>query len=69
MTSDRIEELRDEALSAVEFASSTSELESVRVKYLGRSAGLTEIKKGIRNLPPKDRREVGGAANRATKEI
>jgi phenylalanyl-tRNA synthetase alpha chain len=69
MTSGRIEELRDEALSAVKLASSTSELESVRVKYLGRSAGLTEIKKGIRNLPPKDRREVGGAANRATKEI
>ncbi len=69
MTSGRIEELRDEALSAVELASSTSELESVRVKYLGRSAGLTEIKKGIRNLPPEDRREVGGAANRATKEI
>ncbi|MDP8948816.1 MAG: phenylalanine--tRNA ligase subunit alpha [Actinomycetota bacterium] len=69
MTSGRIEELRDEALSAVELAGSTSELESVRVKYLGRSAGLTEIKKGIRNLPPKDRREVGGAANRATKEI
>ena len=69
MTSGRIEELRDEALSAVELAGSTSELESVRVKYLGRSAGLTEIKKGIRNLPPEDRREVGGAANRATKEI
>jgi len=69
MTSGRIEELRDEALSAVELAGSTSELESVRVKYLGRSAGLTEIKKGIRNLPPEDRREVGGAANRATNEI
>ncbi|MDQ3923074.1 MAG: phenylalanine--tRNA ligase subunit alpha [Actinomycetota bacterium] len=69
MTSGRIEELRDEALSAVELAGSTSELESVRVKYLGRSAGLTEIKKGIRNLPAEDRREVGVAANRATKEI
>ena len=69
MTSGRIEELRDEALSAVELADSTSELESVRVKYLGRSAGLTEIKKSIRNLPPEDRREVGGAANRATNEI
>ena len=69
MTSGRIEELRDEALSAVALAGSTSELESVRVKYLGRSAGLTEIKKGIRNLPPEDRRKVGGAANRATEEI
>jgi phenylalanyl-tRNA synthetase alpha chain len=64
-----IEELRKEALSAVSSAGSTSDLESVRVKYLGRSAGLTEIKKGIRDLPPEERREIGGAANKATKEI
>ncbi len=64
-----IEELRKEALSAVSSAGSTSDLESVRVKYLGRSAGLTEIKKGIRDLPPEERREIGGAANEATKEI
>ncbi len=64
-----IEELRKEALSAVASAGSTSDLESVRVRYLGRSAGLTEIKKSIRDLSPGERREVGGAANVATKEI
>jgi phenylalanyl-tRNA synthetase alpha chain len=64
-----IEELRKEALSAVASAGSTSDLEAVRVRYLGRSAGLTEIKKGIRDLSPEERREVGGAANVATKEI
>jgi phenylalanyl-tRNA synthetase alpha chain len=64
-----IEELREEAISAVVSAGSTTDLESVRVRYLGRSAWLTEIKKGIRDLPPEERREVGGAANRATKEI
>ena len=64
-----IEELRKEALSAVASAGSTSDLESVRVKYLGRSAELTEIKKSIRDLSPDERREVGGAANVATKEI
>ena len=69
MAVDRIEELRKEALSAVEQAGSTVDLEAVRVKYLGRSAGLTEVKKGIRDLPPEERREVGGAANKATKEI
>jgi phenylalanyl-tRNA synthetase alpha chain len=69
MAVDRIEELREEALSAVASAGSTSDLEAVRVKYLGRSAGLTDIKKGIRDLPPEERREVGGAANLATKEI
>jgi phenylalanyl-tRNA synthetase alpha chain len=69
MTAERIEELREEALSAVASAGSTSDLESVRVRYLGRSAGLTEIKKGIRDLPAEARREIGGAANRTTKEI
>ncbi len=69
MAVERIEELREEALSSVASAKSSSDLESVRVKYLGRSAGLTEIKKGIRELPPEARREVGGAANSATREI
>jgi phenylalanyl-tRNA synthetase alpha chain len=66
---DRIEELREEALAAVAQARSTADLESVRVRYLGRSATLTEIKKSIRDLPPEERREVGGAANRASQEI
>ncbi|MCA1716545.1 MAG: phenylalanine--tRNA ligase subunit alpha [Actinobacteria bacterium] len=66
---DRIEALREEALSAVASADSTSDLETVRVRYLGRSAELTEIKKSIRDLSPEERREVGGAANRATGEI
>ena len=69
MAVDRIEELREEALSAVVSAGSTSDLESVRVRYLGRSAELTEIKKGIRDLSPEERREVGGAANKVTGEI
>jgi phenylalanyl-tRNA synthetase alpha chain len=66
---ERIEELREEALFAVVSAGSTADLESVRVKYLGRSAGLTDIKKSIRDLPSEERREVGDAANRATQEI
>ncbi len=68
-TVERIEVLREEALSAVASAGSTADLESVRVRYLGRSAGLTEIKKGIRDLPPEERRGIGGVANRVTKEI
>jgi phenylalanyl-tRNA synthetase alpha chain len=66
---ERIEELETEALSAVAAAGTTKDLEYVRVKYLGRSADLTEIKKGIRDLPTEDRKAVGGASNRATKEI
>ncbi len=68
-TSGRIEELRDEALQKVASASSTEELEEVRVRYLGRSAELTEIKKSIGSLPPDERKEVGGAANKASRAV
>ncbi len=69
MTAGRIEELREEALAAVAAAKSTSDLESIRVKYLGRSADLTEIKKSIGSLPPEQRKDVGGSVNRASREI
>src|ERR671911_757947 len=65
----RIDELKSEALSAVAAADSTAVLEDVRVRYLGRSAEITEIKKTIGSLPPDDRKEVGRAANLASREI
>ncbi|HEX2182215.1 MAG TPA: phenylalanine--tRNA ligase subunit alpha [Rubrobacteraceae bacterium] len=65
----RIEELRSEALSAVADADSTATLEDVRVRFLGRSAEITEIKKSIGSLPPDDRKEIGRVANLASREI
>jgi phenylalanyl-tRNA synthetase alpha chain len=65
----RIEELKSGALSAVAAAGSTAALEDVRVRFLGRSAEITEIKKSIGSLPPEDRKEVGRAANLASREI
>jgi phenylalanyl-tRNA synthetase alpha chain len=66
---ERIEDLRSEALSAIAAADSTAELEKVRVRYLGRSAQITGIKKSIGSLSAEDRREVGRAANLASREI
>src|ERR687886_2101660 len=65
----RIEELKSEALSAVAAADTTAELEQVRVQYLGRSAEITGIKKSIGSLAPESRKEVGRAANVASREI
>jgi phenylalanyl-tRNA synthetase alpha chain len=65
----RIEELKSGALSAVAAAGSTAALEDVRVRFLGRSAEITEIKKSIGSLSPEDRKEVGRAANLASREI
>jgi len=67
--SERIEKLRSEALSAVASGDSTAALEDVRVRYLGRSAELTEIKKSIGSLSPDERKEVGRSSNLASQEI
>jgi phenylalanyl-tRNA synthetase alpha chain len=68
-TKERIEQLRAEALSAVAAGDSTAALEDVRVRYLGRSAELTEIKKSIGSLTPEERKEVGRSSNLASREI
>src|SRR5918912_3652253 len=65
----RIEDLKSEALSAVAAADNTVDLERVRVQYLGRSAEITGIKKSIGSLPPESRKDIGRAANLASREI
>ena len=67
--SERIEQLKIEALSDVSSSASTADLEDVRVRFLGRSAELTEIKKSIGTLSPEERREVGRSSNLASLEI
>jgi phenylalanyl-tRNA synthetase alpha chain len=67
--SERINELKNAALEAVGEAGTTAALEDVRVRYLGRSAELTEIKKSIGTLSPEERKDVGRSANLATREI
>ncbi|MEX2105632.1 MAG: phenylalanine--tRNA ligase subunit alpha [Solirubrobacterales bacterium] len=69
MTSKRIEEIRGEATAAIGAAGSTAELEELRVRYLGRKAELTTILRGIAELPAEERGKVGGAANKARKEL
>ncbi|HSC20313.1 MAG TPA: phenylalanine--tRNA ligase subunit alpha [Solirubrobacterales bacterium] len=66
---ERIEEIRAEAASEIEGAGTSAELEELRVHYLGRKAELTSILRGIAELPPEERGAVGGAANRARKEL
>jgi len=66
---ERIEKIRAEAAAAIAGAGGSAELEELRVRYLGRKAELTSILRGIAELPPEERGAVGGAANRARKEL
>ncbi len=66
---ERIEKIRSEAAAAIGAASSSAELEELRVRHLGRKAELTTILRGIAELPASERGQVGGAANKARKEL
>jgi phenylalanyl-tRNA synthetase alpha chain len=66
---DQIEKIRLEATEAIVDASTSAALEELRVKYLGRKAELTQILRGISQLVPEERGPVGGAANKARKEL
>jgi phenylalanyl-tRNA synthetase alpha chain len=66
---ERIEEIRQEAGTAIEAAGGTAELEELRVRYLGRKAELTAILRGIAELPGPERGSVGAAANQARQAL
>ena len=67
--SDHIEEIRKEAAEAIGAASTTAELEELRVRYLGRKADLTQILRGIADLPAEERGPVGKSGNEARQEL
>jgi phenylalanyl-tRNA synthetase alpha chain len=66
---DRIDALRSEGESAVASAADSAALEEVRVHYLGRKAELPNLLRGVAQLPPDQRGQVGRAANEARKAL
>jgi phenylalanyl-tRNA synthetase alpha chain len=60
---ERIEQIGGEATEAIGDAADTSQLEELRVRYLGRKAELTTILRGIAELPADQRGAVGKAGN------
>ncbi|MFQ5607425.1 MAG: phenylalanine--tRNA ligase subunit alpha [Candidatus Zixiibacteriota bacterium] len=60
-----IDDLLEEAGSALNSARTVSEVESLGVHYLGRKGKLPEILKSLKDLPVDERKAVGAAANLA----
>ena len=58
-----LDQLRSEAEAAIRSATDSSELEALRVRYLGRKSELTSTLRSIGELPPDQRGPVGKAAN------
>ena len=66
---ERIDQLREEGAAAIAAASSTAELEELRVRYLGRKAELPQLLRGVAELAPEERGKVGKAANEARRAL
>jgi phenylalanyl-tRNA synthetase alpha chain len=64
-----LKELGDEARAALQSAATLTELEGVRVKYLGRKSELNQVSRGLKDLDPDERRSVGRAVNELKNEL
>lgn len=60
---DRLEALRGEALDRLETVGGASELNELRVHYLGKKGQLTEILRGMGGLSAEERPVIGQVAN------
>jgi len=61
--SEKIEEIKSEALKQLEGIDNTRDLESWRVHYLGKKSPLTQILRSLSTLSIEERKAVGAAAN------
>ena len=65
----RVQDILDRALAEIAGARSTSALEQVRVRVLGRSGELTALLRGLGKVAAADRPRVGQEANQAKGRI
>ena len=61
--SESVEQLREAAVSALNAADSSDQIESWRVDFLGRKGRLTALLRGLGSLEIEERKIVGAAAN------
>ncbi len=61
--------LRKQALDEAESIEDTKQLESFRVKYLGRKGKLTDILRSLKDLSLNERKNLGERANKLRREL
>lgn len=56
-------------IGEIESVNDLKSLDDMRVKYLGKAGELTQILRGMKDVPPEDRKEVGSLANSVREQI
>ena len=60
---EKMDKLKNEALSAIESAKNTAELNDVRVKYLGKSGEISALMRDMAGVPKEERPIIGKLVN------
>ncbi|MCS7292301.1 MAG: phenylalanine--tRNA ligase subunit alpha, partial [Gloeomargarita sp. SKYBB_i_bin120] len=58
-----LQELEAQGLAAIAAATSLAALEQLRVDYLGKKGELSQVLRGMGQLPPAERPRIGALAN------
>ena len=66
---DKLQNIKDEALRAIEQADVPEKLNDVRVKFLGKKGELTAVLKSMKDVKPEDRPMVGQLVNETRSNI
>ncbi len=66
---ERLEALLTEAVETIRLAGDLKTLEEIRVKYLGKNGQITEIMKGLGQVPADSRPQAGKACNEVKNKI
>lgn len=66
---EKLQEIRQLALESIDSINGLSELEELRVKYLGKKGELTAVLKGMGGLSAEERPVVGQVANEVREDI
>ncbi len=64
-----IDGIKRRALDGIEQAKSKEELEKIRVKYLGRKGEVTQVLRGLKDLPLNQKKKLGPKANKLRDDL
>ncbi|MGF6989365.1 phenylalanyl-tRNA synthetase alpha chain [Lachnospiraceae bacterium PF1-21] len=65
----KVNKIKEEALSLIDKAKELKALDEVRVQFLGKKGELTQVLKGMKDVTPEDRPKVGQWVNEARETI
>ena len=66
---EKLESIAINGVAEIEKCVDLKVLDEIRVKYLGKTGELTQILRGMKDIPPEDRREIGALANTVREKI